>query len=88
MDEELPSRDDTTRTLRTARVALRVAGIGTVIALSACTIQFAGELSTDQAAWGQFGDHMGGTLDPFFAFLTIFLLVVTLAVQTRELGSL
>lgn len=87
MDEEPQLRDDTTRTLRIARVAIWVAGIGTIFALSAYILRFSGELSADQAVWGQFGDYLGGTLNPFFAFLTIFLLVVTLAVQTRELEA-
>lgn len=46
---------------------------------------FAGPLSSDPAAWGQFGDFLGGTLNPVFAYLSFTALVITLALQTEQL---
>ncbi|TVT69343.1 MAG: hypothetical protein FHP92_19285 [Denitromonas halophila] len=36
-------------------------------------------------AWGQLGDFFGGVLNPAFSFLTLFGLLLTLAVQSKEL---
>jgi hypothetical protein len=41
----------------------------------------------DPAAWGQFGDFMGGTLNPILSFITLFLLALTLGVQSRQLDK-
>jgi len=35
--------------------------------------------------WGQFGDYLGGVLNPVFGFLSVFALLVALVLQTREL---
>lgn len=42
-------------------------------------------LSGDQAIWGQFGDYIGGTLNPIFSFLTVILLIATVTLQNRQL---
>lgn len=45
---------------------------------------FHGELA-DQQTWGQFGDFVGGVLNPLFGFLAFLLLLATLILQNREL---
>ncbi len=45
---------------------------------------FHGELA-DQETWGQFGDFVGGVLNPLFGFLAFLLLLATLFLQNREL---
>ncbi|MHB1187769.1 putative phage abortive infection protein [Thiobacillus sp.] len=38
-----------------------------------------------RAEWGQLGDYFGGTLNPFFGFVSVLALLVTLIVQSKEL---
>ncbi|MDO8345911.1 MAG: hypothetical protein Q7T48_22120 [Cellvibrio sp.] len=40
-----------------------------------------------RASWGQFGDFMGGMVNPFIGLLTIYLLVTTIAQQGRALDQ-
>lgn len=42
-------------------------------------------LDKTQEVWGQFGDFFGGTLNPFLSFLGLIALVLTLALQSRQL---
>lgn len=42
-------------------------------------------LSDRQEVWGQFGDFLGGSLNPILGFLTVIILVNTLKTQRREL---
>ena len=39
----------------------------------------------ERDAWGQFGDFFGGTLNPVLSFLGLIALVLTLALQSRQL---
>lgn len=41
--------------------------------------------STDKSEWGAFGDFVGGTLNPLFAFLSLFAILYTIKIQTQEL---
>lgn len=41
--------------------------------------------STDKSEWGAFGDFLGGTLNPLFAFLSLFAILYTIKIQTQEL---
>jgi hypothetical protein len=41
--------------------------------------------SADNAAWGQLGDFLGGTLNPIFGFLGFTAVLTTLYIQKREL---
>jgi hypothetical protein len=57
-------------------------GLVFVVALAACITvvafyvgKFHGELSADQSTWGQFGDYVGGTLNPFLSFLSLIALL-------------
>lgn len=46
--------------------------------------EFNGTFSHDQDVWGQFGDFLGGTLNPILSFLTLLALVFTLLLQSRQ----
>lgn len=46
---------------------------------------FQGPLSNKNDDWGTFGDFVGGTLNPIFAFLSFLALVFTLLIQIRQL---
>jgi hypothetical protein len=41
--------------------------------------------SSSQEVWGQFGDFVGGTLNPLFSFLGLIALLFTIALQNKEL---
>jgi hypothetical protein len=47
--------------------------------------KFFGPLSNDPGKWGEFGDYIGGVLNPTFSFLALISLLATLGLQTREL---
>lgn len=42
-------------------------------------------ITNDTAAWGAFGDYIGGLLNPIFAFLSFSALIVTLLYQNKQL---
>ena len=52
------------------------------------SIQFFGNLgygfAYDSASWGQFGDYMGGVLNPLLSFISITLLVKSLNLQNQS----
>lgn len=43
------------------------------------------ELSKDQGTWAQFGDYIGGILNPFLNFLVLIALLITIALQSNQL---
>lgn len=48
-------------------------------------VEFGFSRSSDHAVWGQFGDFIGGTLNPLFALTALFALLHTIRLQSREL---
>jgi uncharacterized membrane protein len=46
---------------------------------------FSGPLTQSNEKWGQFGDYVGGVLNPIFAFFGFIALLITLILQSREL---
>lgn len=48
---------------------------------------FGTSISTDQSLWGQFGDYLGGVINPAVGFITIILLIITLNTQREELAQ-
>ncbi|HQS59693.1 MAG: hypothetical protein B7Y56_02855 [Gallionellales bacterium 35-53-114] len=46
------------------------------------------EISDDAEKWGQFGDYAGGVLNPFLGFVSIVLLIKSLALQYEANGNL
>ncbi len=64
---------------------LGVALIFLIIVLGTYFYSFHNVLSTDKSEWGTFGDFVGGTLNPIFAFLSLFAIIYTIRIQTEEL---
>jgi len=44
------------------------------------------ELATESDKWGQFGDYIGGTLNPILAFLSFSALLFTIYIQVKQLN--
>jgi len=44
-------------------------------------------LSDDQEVWAQFGDYLGGVLNPIFAFLAFIALLITIKLQNEALQT-
>lgn len=66
----------------------RLAYAGAVIAaivVATYAYNFSGPLSNDTGTWGEFGDYVGGVLNPTFSFLALLALLATLGLQVREL---
>ncbi len=56
-----------------------------IIIIGAYLVKFSGGLSDSHEQWGQFGDYVGGLLNPAFSFLALLALLGTFALQVREL---
>lgn len=48
---------------------------------------FSGPASEKHDTWGQFGDYVGGTLNPLFALIALFALLYTIKIQVSELRA-
>ncbi len=57
-----------------------------IIAAGTYVNTFGGKLSPDPGRWGQFGDYIGGVLNPVFGFLSLVAILSTLVLQSRELS--
>lgn len=44
-------------------------------------------LSSEPERWGQFGDYLGGVVNPAVGLVTVFLVVISIAIQRRELRA-
>ena len=72
-----------------SRILIAIAILAVIIAtvtLSVYLFNFEGGISNDHEKWGQFGDYLGGSLNPIFALLALIALLLTLKVQSRELA--
>lgn len=56
-----------------------------VVLLITYVFTFGVHLSQSQETWGQFGDFLGGVLNPIFSFLALIGLLITIALQVRQL---
>lgn len=66
-------------------VLVSIALICSVALISLYAYKFLGPLSNDQGVWGQFGDYVGGILNPLFSVTALFALLYTIVLQTKEL---
>lgn len=65
---------------------LAYAGIfAAIIVVTVYAWHFAGPLANEPDKWGQFGDYVGGLLNPTFSLLALLALLATLGLQIREL---
>lgn len=65
-----------------------LAGIAIILFLITTSLyfyNFHGVFSTAKSDWGTFGDFIGGTLNPLFAFLSLIAIIYTISIQTQEL---
>lgn len=73
------------RRIRKLWILVSIGFFFVVCALMFYFYQFHGSLAEKQESWGQFGDYLGGVLNPIFGFLSFIALLSTLALQSREL---
>lgn len=75
------------RTLRTLNLTLSI--IITIATISIITYfyKFNGALAEKQETWGQFGDFIGGTLNPLIALAALIALIKTIKLQAEELSN-
>ena len=65
---------------------LAIVGIAAAILIVGSYLtKFSGGLSDNHEHWGQFGDYVGGLLNPTFSLLALIALLATFALQVREL---
>ena len=58
-----------------------------LIALGFYWLNFGSGLSKSHSRWGQFGDYLGGVLNPAFALVALYLLFSTVRLQSQELRN-
>lgn len=69
-----------------ALIVIFATGFGLILfVISVYVWNFGGALSPDHSTWGEFGDFVGGILNPSLSFLGLIALLLTLWVQSREL---
>ena len=64
-----------------------VAGIALVVSVAVYVFHFSGGLADNHSRWGEFGDYLGGILNPIFALLALLALLFTIVLQSRELRN-
>ena len=65
---------------------LAFAGVASALSIVGVYLyKFSGGLSDSHERWGQFGDFVGGLLNPTFSLLALIALLATFALQVREL---
>ncbi len=85
--QENESKDEALlRTVVAGLVAGAVVAFGLLVLLYFWQFGSQG-LSPDQGHWGQFGDYLGGTLNPLLGFTSVVLLALTLSEQRKMLAE-
>jgi hypothetical protein len=68
------------------KIVISVAILISIAVIGFYFYQFAKEpLSVNSGAWGQFGDYLGGTLNPVFGFLSLVVLLLVYIQNKKEL---
>lgn len=70
---------------RLVLILVSIAVFSIILLLTLYMYNFMATGSADQGAFAQFGDYIGGVLNPIFGFLTIVLLIYSIRVQAQEL---
>lgn len=76
---------DVDRLLKWLALIVAVATTMIVTVFASYYITFNGVLTAKQDYWGQFGDFIGGTLNPILSFLTLMAIVLTVVLQHKQL---
>jgi uncharacterized membrane protein len=66
-------------------ITLLTGGLSIIVVVALYRWKFPGPLTSDHEVWGQFGDYIGGVLNPIFGFLSFVLLIAALVLQSHEL---
>jgi len=67
-------------------IGAMVVGLAVIaVVAGAYFFKFHGPTADEQGTWGEFGDYVGGLINPIFGFITVLILVETLRVQRRDL---
>lgn len=77
--------DTSDQLLNRLKYLVYAGGLLAIAVLSLYFYNFQGNLAPNHDAWGQFGDFIGGVLNPTFSFLALIALLSTIALQVREL---
>lgn len=86
--QQTPAIDDGSADLTSASKAIAVVAIVAATALISYVSIFRGEpIEANGAAWGQFGDFLGGTINPVVGLVTVYLIWITVKLQRRELQA-
>ncbi len=56
-----------------------------IVVIGIYFFNFNNGFSVEKSEWGAFGDFIGGTLNPMFAFLSLIAIIYTIKIQTEEL---
>ena len=70
------------------RQLVTIFAVSVAIALVAIGVygwNFWGKFSDSQEVWGQFGDYLGGLLNPILALAALLALLKTISIQSEEL---
>lgn len=74
------------RTEKNAKIIICFALIFATAILTFYFSKFHYGLSSKTGTWGEFGDFIGGTLNPFFSALSLLAILWTLIIQSKELS--
>jgi len=86
---ELPGKKSSPGESKFKYVALLVIASSMIVAAMIVMIywfEFGNELASDKTSFAQFGDYIGGVLNPLLTFLTVVLLIFSISYQLDELG--
>ena len=75
---------------RSLRWLLAIGAVSAVVVQGMYLYRFGSwpiNLSTDPATWGQYGDYIGGLLNPIFSSLAFSGLVITIVLQARQIDE-
>lgn len=70
-----------------AKIVISLASTYAFIIFAIYFWKFNSGLPDDTSTWGQFGDFIGGTINPFFGLLSLLALLWTLIIQSKELSQ-
>jgi len=90
MSRSEPNNEDA-KSLDPSRLTTQLWGIVGLAAVVVVVVlifyfrQFDGPLADRPEIWGQFGDYLGGVLNPFLSFLALIALLLTIALQSHSL---
>lgn len=87
MDEIAEQPQTSKVVIRTFVIVVIVAFVLAIFVTSMYFYNFNGNLSSSNGDWGTFGDFVGGSLNPIFAFLGLIALLLTIILQSKELQN-